>query len=188
LPVVDARCKLAVPELTVQLMPIDKPNLYLLRAADMAARSQTFSHPWNPNSEITGYQMGKATGLKRTGVNLARLTPGKESFVYHSHWTEEEWIYILQGRGVARIDDAIYEVGPGDFMAFPAPSVAHHLSNPFDQDLVYLMGGENHENEIADFPDLGKRVFKHKKGADVFDLQNARPFGPLHEEGDQVIK
>jgi uncharacterized cupin superfamily protein len=142
-------------------MPIDKPNLYLLRAADMAARSQTFSHPWNPKSEIAGYQMGKATGLKRIGVNLARLAPGKESFVYHAHWTEEEWIYILEGRGVARIDDATYEVGPGDFMAFPTP--------------------ENHEHEVADFPDLGKRVFKHKKGADVFDLTNARPFGPLDE-------
>src|SRR5262245_36290437 len=105
----------------------DRPNLYLLRAADIAARSQTFSHPWNPRSEITGYQMGKSTGLKRTGVNLARLAPGKESFVYHAHWFEEEWIYILQGRGVARIDDTNYDVGPGDFMAFPTPGVAHHL-------------------------------------------------------------
>ena len=122
---------------------MNRPNLYLLRAADIAARSQTFSHPWNPRSELTGYQMAKATGLKRTGVNLARIAPGKESFVYHSHWREEEWIYILEGRGVARIDDVDYEVGPGDFMAFPTPGVAHHLRNPFERELVYLMGGEN---------------------------------------------
>jgi uncharacterized cupin superfamily protein len=164
-------------------MPIDKPNLYLLRAADVAARSQTFSHPWNAQSEITGYQMGKATGLKRIGVNLARLASGKESFVYHSHWVEEEWIYILEGRGVARIDDVNYEVGAGDFMAFPTPGVAHHLSNPFDAELVYLMGGENRDHEVADFPDLGKRVFRHAKGADVFDLKDARPFGPLEGDG-----
>jgi uncharacterized cupin superfamily protein len=160
----------------------DKPNLYLLRAADIAARSQTFSHPWNPRSEVTGYQMGKATGLRRTGVNLARLAPGKESFVYHSHWLEEEWIYILQGRGIARIDGENYEVGPGDFMAFPTPGVAHHLTNPFDEELIYLMGGENREHDVADFPELGKRMFRHRGGVEIFDLADAKPFGPLDPE------
>jgi uncharacterized cupin superfamily protein len=156
----------------------DRPNLYLLRAADIATKSQTFSHPWNPRSQITGYQMAKATGLKRTGVNLARIGAGKESFVYHSHWLEEEWIYILEGRGIARIDGADYEVGPGDFMAFPTPGVAHHLRNPYERELVYLMGGENREAEISDFPELGKRMFRHAKGIEIFDLADAQPFGP----------
>lgn len=160
-------------------MNADRPNLYLLRAADIASRSQSFSHPWNPNSEMSGYQMGKATGLRRTGVNLARIAPGKESFVYHSHWSEEEWIYVLEGRGMARIDDVEYEVGPGDFMAFPTPGVAHHLRNPFDKELVYLMGGENRDSDVADFPDLGKRMFRHAKGVEVFDLGDAQSFGPL---------
>lgn len=159
----------------------DRPNLYLLRAADIAAKSQTFSHPWNPQSQITGYQLAKATGLERTGVNLARIAPGKESFVYHSHWLEEEWIYVLAGRGMARIDGAEYEVGAGDFMAFPTPGVAHHLRNPFEAELVYLVGGESREVDVADFPDLDKRVFKHARGADVFDLKDAVPFGPLPE-------
>lgn len=161
----------------------DRPNLYLLRAADIASRSQSFSHPWNPQSELTGYQMGKSTGLRRTGVNFARMAPGKESFVYHSHWTEEEWIYILEGRGVARIDGVDYEVGTGDFMAFPTPGVAHHLRNPFEVELVYLMGGENRETEVADFPDVGKRMFRHPKGLDIYDLKDARMFGPLDEPG-----
>ena len=159
-------------------MPDERPNLYLLRAADIAARSQTFSHPWNPRSEISGYQLGRATGLKRTGVNLARIPPGKESFAYHAHWTEEEWIYVLSGRGVARIDGADYKVGPGDFMAFPTPGVAHHMRNPFEAELVYLMGGEVRDVEVVDFPDLGKRMFRHPKEIEIFDLADARPFGP----------
>ena len=159
----------------------DRPNLYLLRAADISARSQTFSHPWNPLSEITGYQLAKSTGLKRVGVNLARIAPGKESFAYHSHWSEEEWIYVLAGRGIARIDGVEYEVGPGDFMAFPTPEVAHHLRNPFPDELVYLMGGEHLPADVADFPDLRKRMFRHPKGGDVFDLDDAKPFGPLSE-------
>ena len=84
---------------------MNRPNLYLLRGADIAAQSQTFSHPWSERSEVTGYQMGKATGLRRTGVNLARIAPGKEAFPYHSHWQEEEWIYIVEG-GNLRLKDA----------------------------------------------------------------------------------
>lgn len=160
-------------------MQNDKPNLYLMRAADIERLGQTFSHPWNPDSELRGTMLGRALGLKRSGVNFARLAPGKESFVYHSHHTEEEWLYILKGRGMARIDDVDYEVGPGDFMAFPTPSVAHHLRNPFADELVYLMGGENHETEVADFPDQHRRMFRHKHGVDIFDLHDAEPFGPL---------
>jgi uncharacterized cupin superfamily protein len=157
--------------------------LYLLRASDIAARSQTFSHPWNPRSELTGYQLAKSTGLRRLGVNLARLAPSKESYVYHAHWTEEEWIYILSGRGIAHIDGVDYEVNEGDFMAFPTPGVAHHLRNPFEQELVYLVGGENRDVEIADFPSLGKRMFRHAKGVEIFDLSEAKSFGPLADEG-----
>jgi uncharacterized cupin superfamily protein len=29
------------------------------------------------------------------------VPPGKESFVYYSHQREEEWIYVLSGRGIA---------------------------------------------------------------------------------------
>jgi uncharacterized cupin superfamily protein len=157
----------------------DRPNLYLLRAADIEARSQTFSHPWNPLSEVTGYQLGRATGLRRTGVNVARLPPGRESFAYHAHWTEEEWIYILSGRGIARIDGVEYEVSAGDFMAFPTPGVAHHLRNPFADELVYLMGGEHREIETVDFPELGRRMFRHPKGMDIYEVAAGKPFGPL---------
>ena len=107
------------------------------------------------------------------------MPPGKESFVYHSHQHEEEWLYILSGRGVAEIDGEELEVGPGDFMAFSTPSVPHHLKNPFDQELVYLMGGENREFEVADFPRLGKRMIKSGGNFEFYDVSNAKPFGPL---------
>ena len=152
---------------------------FILRSAEAQAKEQTFSHPWNPNSEITGAMLGRTLGLQRTGVNLARIGPGKESFTYHSHACEEEWIYILSGRGIAEIDGAEYEVGAGDFMAFPTPSVAHHLRNPFDADLVYLMGGENREVEIADFPKLGKRMVRQGAEVHIYNIADAKPFGPL---------
>jgi uncharacterized cupin superfamily protein len=151
---------------------------FILRSSEIRQREQSFSHPWNPKSQLIGVQLSRALGLKRTGVNIARIPPGKESFVYHSHHHEEEWLYILSGRGVGEIDGEEFEVGPGDFMAFPAPSVPHHLKNPFDQELVYLMGGENREFDIADFPRLGKRIVKSGEKIEVYDISSAKPFGP----------
>jgi uncharacterized cupin superfamily protein len=151
----------------------------LIRAAEAEAAMETHSHPWNPNSELTGVQLGRRAGLVRTGVSLARIAPGKESFVYHSHEREEEWLYILSGAGTAEIDGEEHEVGPGDFMGFPAPSVAHHLRNTGDQPLVYLMGGESRDAEIATFPRLGKRMVRTGAKVEIYDLADARPFGPL---------
>jgi uncharacterized cupin superfamily protein len=152
---------------------------FVLHASAIRQREQSFAHPWNPNSQLIGVQLSRALGLKRTAVSIARIPPGKESFVYHSHHHEEEWLYILSGRGVTEIDGEELEVGAGDFMAFPTPSVPHHLKNPFDHELVYLMGGENREFDVADFPRLGKRMIKNDERVDVYDMSSAKPFGQL---------
>ena len=148
----------------------------LVRAAEIAGQEKSFSHPWNPKSEVHGLQLGKLCGLARTGVNFVRIPPGKESFVYHSHHYEEEWIYILRGRGLAEIDDAEHEVGPGDFMAFATPSVAHHLKNPFQEELVYLVGGEAREFEVADFPKLGRRMLRRGQTIEIYPNDAGKPF------------
>jgi uncharacterized cupin superfamily protein len=149
----------------------------LVRASDLdAAPEQTFSHPLNPNSALRGRSLGDAAGLRRTGVNLLRVAPGKESFVYHAHHHEEEWIYILAGRGVAEVGDESHEVGPGDFLGFPTPSVGHHLRNPFAEELVYLSGGERHPLEIADFPRHGKRMVRVGTEISMYDGEGAPLF------------
>ena len=143
---------------------MDNPNTKrpLFSASDRAAVPEaSFSHPLNARSEIRGVSLGDATGLERLGVHLFRVGPGKESFPYHRHLGEEEFVYILSGRGVAEIDGRDYEVGPGDFMGFRTPSVAHALRNPFDEDLVYLSAGERRDIEIAQFPKLGKTMMRH---------------------------
>jgi uncharacterized cupin superfamily protein len=158
---------------------MDKPNLNLVRAADITAHAQEFSHPWNPQSLVRGTQLARSVGLKRTGVNFMRVPAGKESYVYHSHRHEEEWIYVLEGNGIALIDGDEYPVAPGDFMGFPTPSVAHLMRNPGPADLVYLCGGENREFEVAEYPTLGKRAVRTGQQVDVYDVDDARPFGPL---------
>ena len=78
---------------------------------------------------------------------------------------------------MALIDGRSYEMGPGDFVAFPTPSVAHNMTNPFDEDLVYLMGGESRRYEIADFPDLDKRMVRTGDDMAIYRLSDGRKFG-----------
>jgi uncharacterized cupin superfamily protein len=152
------------------------PKSCLLRAAERERLpQQSQSHPLNPASLVSGVSLSEATGLQSVGLHLLRIAPGKESFVYHSHQTEEEFLFILSGRGIAEVGDEEYEVGPGDFLGFRAPSVAHHLRNPFDEELVYLSGGERREVEVADFPRLGKRMVRVGGQLAMHDLANEQP-------------
>jgi uncharacterized cupin superfamily protein len=151
----------------------------LIRAAKVETLPEfEFRHPLNPKSEIHLRSLSALVGLQRIGLNLGRVPPGAESFVYHYHHYEEEFVYVISGRGIAEIDDRTFEVGPGDFMLFSAPSVGHHLRNPFETDLIYLMGGENREFEIGEFPRLGKRaIFEKSRAAYIIDVASALPLG-----------
>lgn len=158
---------------------MEKPSLNIVRAADIAAHAQEFSHPWNPASLMRGTQLGRSVGLKRTGVNFIRVPPGRESYVYHSHRFEEEWLYILSGTGVALIDGQEFAVAAGDFIGFPTPSVAHLLRNTGAEDLVYLSGGENREFEVAEFPTLKRRMVRMGEQVDIYDADDAKAFGSI---------
>ena len=157
----------------------------LVRAVqDDDERWQAFAHPLNPRSEIHGVSLSELAGMKRVGVHLARIPPGKEAFIYHSHTCEEEFVFILSGRAIAEIGGEEHEVGAGDFMGFRAPSVPHHLRNPFDDPVVYLMGGERTEVEIADFPRLGKRIVRTGSDAYLVDHADMHPFWRGNDESE----
>jgi uncharacterized cupin superfamily protein len=154
----------------------DEAPSFLLTAAELAATPEVHvRHPFNPSSDVFLRSLGRPVGLKRLSLSLARVPPGKESFIYHSHERDEEFLYIISGRGQAEIGEKIYEVGPGDFMGFPAPSVGHHLRNPYDEDLVYLMGGEHSGLDIGTFPRIGKRVIFAESGIWSVDEASLRP-------------
>jgi uncharacterized cupin superfamily protein len=152
---------------------------FVVRSEEATEQASRFSHPWNPNSELYGTRLSSLVGLSRVGVSRICVPPGKESFVYHSHHREEEWIYVLSGCGVAEIDAEEFEVAAGDFLGFSAPQVAHHLRNPYDEDLVYLVGGEALDFDIAEFPRLGKRMVRRGQEVEIYDISDAKEFGPL---------
>ncbi|HNN95780.1 MAG TPA: cupin domain-containing protein [Pseudomonadota bacterium] len=166
----------------------DTPR-YLVRAAELQAQPEfVFHHPLNPRSAIAfrqqdGKTLSELTGLTRLGVHLCRILPGKEGFAYHRHHREEEWVFVLSGRGIAEIGDEEFEIGPGDFLGYPAGGAAHHLKNPHAEDLVCLMGGERCSVEVADFPRDGKRLLRDGQKEQLVNVADLQPLFPAGDEG-----
>jgi len=132
-----------------------------LTAAEIAAwPERRHTHQFNENAVRLTRTLGVAAGLARIGVHLIRLEPGRSSTEHHCHDADEEFIYILSGKAVARIGEERVAVGPGDFMGFPAPSPAHSLENPFDEDLLYLMGGEHNAVDLVHYPNIARTLIK----------------------------
>jgi uncharacterized cupin superfamily protein len=117
-------------------------------------------HALDPASVRHTRSLGDAVGLATIGVHLVRLKSGKTSSVHHFHHHDEEWIYVLSGRGVAEIGDEKFEVGPADFMGFVAGSLPHSLTNLNSEDLVYLVGGSRLPFDICDYPRIRKRRYR----------------------------
>lgn len=115
-------------------------------------------HPLNPLSDVQMTQLGDLTGLVRVGVNLARIPPGRESFLPHAHAVQEEWVYVVRGRGQALLGEAWHDIAPGDFLGFPTDGLVHHIRNNGEEDLVLLQGGERGPIELASFPTINKRM------------------------------
>jgi uncharacterized cupin superfamily protein len=148
----------------------------IVRAGERTRENEMSSgHPMNPNAEMFGHALSRVVGLMRVGLWSVRLPPGKESFVYHRHHLEEEFLYVLSGRGVVEIEGTEHEIGPGDFVGF-RPGVAHGLKNPFEEDLCYLSGGERHEMEIADYPRHGMRGVRLGDRMDLYPIDSAEAF------------
>ena len=152
---------------------------HLIRKAELEALpEQETRHQFNSNAIRRSRNLTGPTGMQRIGIHLVRIAPGRDSTTHHYHDADEEFLYILSGRGIAKIGHEEHEVGPGDFMGFPAPSPAHSMRNPYDDDLVYLMGGERWPVDIVHYPDLGRSLLKsHGRRAwlDDSDLSDLPP-------------
>lgn len=135
--------------------------LHLLKAKDIKVMQETVKvHGLNSKAVRHTKSLSDLLGMSHLGIHLVRVESGKETTQFHFHHQEEEFIYIISGRGLAEIGDEQVEVGPGDFMGFSAPSLPHTMTNPFEEDLVYLMGGERRSFDMCDYPRLQKRLFR----------------------------
>src|SRR5262249_57660977 len=98
---------------------MERKRAGVLRAADVDDKARVYRQRLNPRSRLTGTSLGRLSGLSRIGVSHARLAPGEESFAYHSHLVEEEWLYVLSGRAVALITRAVIHIRPHHLLPLP---------------------------------------------------------------------
>ena len=140
-------------------------------ADEINATEQTaVRHPLNAGAVRHTRTLGNLAGLQHLGVHLVRVEPGFQTTEYRLHHMEEEFVYILSGRGKATIDGIQSAVGPGDFLGFAAGGPAHVMRNDGPEDLVYLMAGERRDSDVVDYPNARKRLLKQDGGREFVDL------------------
>lgn len=142
------------------------PKDHVVRTAELGPADEIHvRHPYNERSNIYMARLSDRTGLSHLGISRARVPPGAESFARHVHSRQEEWIYVLSGRGHVRLDDEEVAVGPGDFVGFPPNGPSHIVRNTSQsEDLVYLQGGDRRKGDRGYFPDLRKVGYQHDDG------------------------
>lgn len=127
-------------------------------------------HFLNHRARRLNKSLGDATGLKNIGIHWVELAPGDSSTELHRHYDEEEAVFVLEGVGHVQLDDETTPLGPGDFIGLPAGGPAHAITNTGDSVLRLLVVGQRLPNDIADYPRLQKRLYRHGPEWDLVDL------------------
>ncbi len=129
------------------------------------------THFLNDNAKRKNISLGDATGLNNLGFHIIEVEPGCESTEYHVHYFEDECAYILSGQATVTIDEIDYEVGEGDFVGYPANGLAHTMRNTGSTTLRCIVAGLRLAHDIADYPRLGKRIYRNTLSTDVVELE-----------------
>ena len=103
-------------------------------------------------------RLGAAAGGQMIGANLTEVAPGCISFPFHYHCATEEALYVVSGKGTARIGDARVPVSAGDYLAFPVGAEhAHQMLNDGTEPLVYLcISASAQKVDVVGYPDSRK--------------------------------
>jgi uncharacterized cupin superfamily protein len=98
--------------------------------------------------------LGEAAGATIAGVARIDVQPGCRPGPVHQHGSEEEIFFVLEGSGLAWLDGAVHEIGPGDTIVYLAGG-AEHTIIAGEQGLSVLAFGENHEPPLVRLPRAG---------------------------------
>ncbi len=111
-------------------------------------------------------------------VSVYEVPPGKSAYPYHSHTSNEETFYILQGTGSVKTPEGLIEVAPGDFLFFPADeSGAHQITNTSATEmLVYIDFDTENKIDVCFYPDSGKVGIWGKRANMVFRVADRKGY------------
>lgn len=102
-------------------------------------------------------QLAAATNAEQLGASLYELPPGAKTWPYHYHESNEEAVYVLDGRGSMRLGGDTIPLETGDYVALPADeSGGHRINNDSDGVLRFLMTSTMKDPEVVRYTDSEK--------------------------------
>lgn len=91
---------------------------------------------------------GRAFGMKRVGFSHVLLPPGRRTSWPHCESTEDEFVFVIEGRPDAWIDGEMHRLEPGDAVGFPSGTgIAHCFINNTAEPVRLLVGGERDRDD-----------------------------------------
>ena len=108
--------------------------------------------------EVHVGRVASLIGATKLGYNITIIPPGKSAYPFHSHRTNEEMFFVLEGNGEIRFAGETYPIRDGDFIACPpgGPEAAHQIRNVGSKDLKFLAVSTTLSPEINEYPDSKK--------------------------------
>ena len=129
----------------------ERPS-FIVHAADLPEEESAYKAPYDAEKLSWSRNLGKPTGGVRLGYWYERLPPGRRTSFTHAHSAEEEAVWVVAGRCHVRLvvdgrtDE--HEIGPGDFVCFPAGTgIAHTFVNHGTADCDLFVVGERRPDE-----------------------------------------
>lgn len=118
---------------------------------------RTSEMPWADTLDRGEFrQRRKGLGGEKLPCGLWELPPGKRSFPLHAHHVTEEALFVISGRGKVRTPEGLTDIGPGDYVSFPAGGPAHQLVNDGTEPLVYVGMAAVAGVDVVEYPDSNK--------------------------------
>jgi quercetin dioxygenase-like cupin family protein len=118
---------------------------FLKRKAEMPSKRLDRCHDGDGEIDWIGVLDGESPGGDRLRFVHDDILPPGTSIGNHRHTSDQEYYYIVSGRGVMTLDGREYEVAAGDVTAV-LPGGSHGLENRSDGDIrvivISVAGGE----------------------------------------------
>lgn len=147
-------------------------DTYLITAEEIEAmEGLRKTHFLNDNAARVNKSLGDYAGLTTFGFHIIEVAPGRETTEHHVHYDEDECVYVLAGTATAVIGEERVAIKPGDFIGYRKGGLAHSIVNDGRETLRCIVVGARLAHDVADYPRLGKRIFRNDgRPANLVDL------------------
>jgi uncharacterized cupin superfamily protein len=110
-----------------------------------------------PGFQCRRARVGWQAGSARLGASVWDIPPGQAAYPYHYHLTDEELLFVLNGRPSLRGPSGWRELEEGEAIAFAIGEAgAHQIVNRTDGTVRMLVVSTSGAPDICVYPDSNK--------------------------------